>query len=600
MLLDDIWEKVKLNEIGIPFPSQENGSKVVFTTRSKDVCARMRSHHVLEVKKLDEENAWELFRRNFRGNNTLSDPEILKLARQLCEKCEGLPLALNVIGETMAYKTSVPEWQCAIDDLDSNAGGYPEVEDEILKILKFSYDDLKDERVKQCFQYCALFPRDAGIDKDVLVEYWISERIIDEGGDRKRTINEGHKIIGDLVRACLLMTVDTSEKVKMHDVLRQMALWVASSFGEKDENFIVKTCAGLKEMPKVTDWKAVRRMSLGRNEIRDISISPDCLNLTTLLLTRSGTLVNISGKFFQSMPKLVILDLSTNINLAKLPEEVSNLVSLRHLDLSRTCLENLPEGLGKFIQLRYFALRGVRTRPSLSVISSLVNIEMLLLRDTTFVNMELIDDIKSMKNLKGLGISIESTVGSCIQHITLERVISKEGPLQFETAMASLRSIEIQGGTISDIMEHTSYGCRSTSAISFQNLSVVKISRVNGMQDLSWLVFAPNLISIHVMGPSRELQEIISREKVSGILNEGSSIVPFRKLRELQLRFLMELKSIYWERLELPSLERVFIMRCPKLKKLPFSKERAYYFDLRAQNEEWFERLEWEDEAIED
>ncbi|CAN6901454.1 unnamed protein product [Brassica oleracea] len=578
--IDDIWEKVKLNEIGIPFPSQENGSKVVFTTRSKDVCARMRSHHVLEVKKLDEENAWELFRRNFRGNNTLSDPEILKLARQLCEKCEGLPLALNVIGETMAYKTSVPEWQCAIDDLDSNAGGYPEVEDEILKILKFSYDDLKDERVKQCFQYCALFPRDAGIDKDVLVEYWISERIIDEGGDRKRTINEGHKIIGDLVRACLLMTVDTSEKVKMHDVLRQMALWVASSFGEKDENFIVKTCAGLKEMPKVTDWKAVRRMSLGRNEIRDISISPDCLNLTTLLLTRSGTLVNISGKFFQSMPKLVILDLSTNINLAKLPEEVSNLVSLRHLDLSRTCLENLPEGLGKFIQLRYFALRVDR-------------------RYQVNEKFERLGD--KYREYGCFETSFKyPQVGSCIQHITLERVISKEGPLQFETAMASLRSIEIQGGTISDIMEHTSYGCRSTSAISFQNLSVVKISRVNGMQDLSWLVFAPNLISIHVMGPSRELQEIISREKVSGILNEGSSIVPFRKLRELQLRFLMELKSIYWERLELPSLERVFIMRCPKLKKLPFSKERAYYFDLRAQNEEWFERLEWEDEAIED
>ncbi|WZZ79886.1 hypothetical protein YC2023_100458 [Brassica napus] len=70
--------------------------------------------------------------------------------------------------------------------------------------------------------------------------------------------------------------------------------------------------------------------------------------------------------------------------------------------------------------------------------------------------MELIDVIKLMENLKGLGISIKSTVvlkhllsiprlASCIQHITLERVISKDGPLQLETAMASLRSIEIQG-----------------------------------------------------------------------------------------------------------------------------------------------------------
>ena len=162
-------------------------------------------------------------------------------------------------------------------------------------------------------------------------------------------------------------------------------------------------------MPEVRDWNAVRRMSLSANEIQNISIFPECPNLTTLWLTENY-LVNISGDFFLSMPKLMILDLSSNENLTKLPEEVSNLVSLRHLDLSRTCLENLPEGLGKFIQLRYFALRGVRTRPSLSVISSLLNIEMLLLRDTTFVNMELIDDIKSMKNLKGLGISIESTV----------------------------------------------------------------------------------------------------------------------------------------------------------------------------------------------
>ena len=44
----------------------------------------------------------------------------------------------------------------------------------------------------------------------------------------------------------------------------------------------------------------------------------------------------------------------------------------------------------------------------------------------------------------------------------------------------------------------------------------------------------------------------------------------------------------------MPCLKKVLISECPKLKKLPFSKERAYYFDLHAHNEEWFERLEWE------
>ena len=229
MLLDDIWRKVELEEeIGIPLPSPENGSKVVFTTRSKKVCGRMGSHE-LEVKRQNPEKAWELFRQKVIANTLESDPKILELAKQICEKCNGLPLALNIIGETMACKTSVREWQCAIDDLDSNADNYPEVKDEILTILKLSYDDLKDETVKQCFQYCALFPEDEEIDEEELIEYWRHEGIINGGGDRERAINQGYRILSILVSACLLMPVDTLDFVKMHDVLRQMALWVASN-----------------------------------------------------------------------------------------------------------------------------------------------------------------------------------------------------------------------------------------------------------------------------------------------------------------------------------------------------------------------------------
>ena len=332
MLLDDIWRKVDLVEeiIGIPLPSPKNGSKVVFTTRSKNVCGRIGSHD-LEVKQLDLLNAWELFRQKVRGNTLESDPKILELAIQICIKCRGLPLALNVIGETMACKTTVHEWQYAIDVLDTNAAKYREVEDEILKILKLSYDALENETVQQCFQYCALFPYHT-IYKDLLVEYWISEGIINGGGDRERAINQCYSIIGTLISVCLLMPADTSEFVTMHDVIRQMGLWVASNFGEEEEKVIVKTGAGLQQMPEGRNWKVVRRMLLAKNKILNISGSPVCPNLTTLFLTYSW-LVNISGEFFLSMPKLVLLDLSCNINLTKLPEEVTSLVSLSSLSV---------------------------------------------------------------------------------------------------------------------------------------------------------------------------------------------------------------------------------------------------------------------------
>ena len=192
------------------------------------------------------------------------------------------------------------------------------------------------------------------------------------------------------------------------------------------------------------------------------------------------------------------------------------------------------------------------------MISSLVDIEMLLLRGTTFLSLELIEDMKLLKNLKGLGVSIYDVVvlkrllsipklASCIQHIFLEGIEAIDGLLQFETATANLRSIMIEECIISDIMEHTRYGCTSTSTICFQNLIFVNFLEVSGIQDLAWLLFAPNLTFLFLMGPSRDLQEIVSREKVSGILNEGSSIIPFRKLREIYLLSLKGLKSIYWK-----------------------------------------------------
>ncbi|CAH8326561.1 unnamed protein product [Eruca vesicaria subsp. sativa] len=610
ILLDDIWRKLKIEEdIGIPLPSPKNGSKVVFTTRLQTVCGRMGSHD-LEVKQLDPGNAWELFRQKVGDSTLASEPKINELAIQICEKCQGLPLALNVIGETMARKTSIHDWKCAIADLESNAAGYPEVKDEILKVLKLSYDDLENETEQQCFQFCALLPDDELISKEALVQYWISEGIINVD-DRERAIDHGYRIIGILVSACLLMPFFTFEYVTMHDVIHQMALWAASNFGKEKEKVIVKTGAGLQQMPEDRDWNAVTRMSLAKTEIQNISISPECPNLTTLLLTYNN-LVNISGDFFLSMPKLVILDLSHNKSLTKLPEEVSSLVSLRHLDLAQTSLENLPVGLGKLIQLRYFDLTDVRTLQSISVISSLVNIEMLFLHEgSIFLSLELIEEIKLMRNLKGLGVTINNMVvlerllsipklASCIQYITLKGIVAKDGPLQFEAARASLRYIMIRESSIFDIVENTRYGCRSTSAISFQNLSLVIFSGVSGIQDLSWLIFAPNLTIVSVDGPSPELQEIVSSEKVSGVLHKGSSIVPFRKLHAIRLVNLEGLKSIYSKLLELPSLMAMTIRNCPKLKKLPISTKVLDFIqrvDIVA-DEELCEKLE--DEATED
>lgn len=110
----------------------------------------------------------------------------------------------------------------------------------------------------------------------------------------------------------------------MHDVVREMAMWIASDLGNHKERCIVQAGAKVHEVPKVKDWNAVRSMSLMRNNIQKISGNPDfCPQLTTLLLQTNYRLVNISGAFFMSMPMLAVLDLSMNYRLDGLPEEIA-------------------------------------------------------------------------------------------------------------------------------------------------------------------------------------------------------------------------------------------------------------------------------------
>ncbi|CDY26555.1 BnaA09g47220D [Brassica napus] len=373
LLLDDIWEKVNLSTIGVPYPSKVNGSKVVFTTRSRDVCGRMGVDDPIEV-------------------------HIPELARKVAGKCRGLPLALNVIGETMASKRSVQEWRRAVDVLTSSATEFSGMEDEILPILKYSYDSLDGEVTKSCFLYCSLFPEDDLIDKEILIEYWIGEGFIDEKEVREMALNQGYDILGTLVRACLLLEDDEDEReVKMHDVVRDMAMWIASDLGKHKERCIVQARAGIREIPKVKNWKDVRRISLMGNNIRTISESPDCPELTTVLLQRNHNLEEISDGFFQSMPKLLVLDLSYNV-LRGLRVDMCN--------LETRYLERL-EGISELSSLRTLKLRDSKVRLDTSLMK-----ELQLLQHIEYITVNI-----SSSTLVGETLFDDPRMGRCIKKV---------------------------------------------------------------------------------------------------------------------------------------------------------------------------------------
>ncbi|KAI6689549.1 hypothetical protein NL676_026377 [Syzygium grande] len=103
LLIDDIWARLDFSKIGVSHPVFEIGSKVVFTTRSKEVCSQMGADKTsFKVQCLTPEEAQELFENNVGKSIVNSHPEIQDLAKDIVQECGGLPLALITVGRAMA------------------------------------------------------------------------------------------------------------------------------------------------------------------------------------------------------------------------------------------------------------------------------------------------------------------------------------------------------------------------------------------------------------------------------------------------------------------------------------------------------------------
>uniref|UniRef100_A0A1J3JYU4 Disease resistance protein RPS5 n=1 Tax=Noccaea caerulescens TaxID=107243 RepID=A0A1J3JYU4_NOCCA len=607
LLLDDIWSKVELKELGVPFPTKANKCKLVFTTRLREVCERMGVNEPIEVSCLDTDKAWDLFKERV-GENTLgSHPGIPELARKVAGKCGGLPLALNVLGESMSYQKTIQEWRHAVKTLTKFSG----MDDEVLRILKYSYDSLKEEHVKPCFLYCSLFPEDFEIRKDRLIEYWICEGFIQEKQSREEAFDQGYGILSALVRVCLLLEVSIY-KVRMHDVVREMALWVANDLGEHKGRYTVQAGVGLREIPEVENWGIVRKMSLMNNEIENISDSPDCPELTTLLL-QDNKLRSISTEFFQRMPRLLVLDLSQN---SWLPEKISKLVALRYLDLTGTHIERLPVGLDESKMLIYLNLEFTSRLDSISGISKFSRLRRLgLWNSKTKLDMSLLKELQLLKYLQVVTISIRSSlvaeqlvsyhsVVKCIQKLDYSLLREESFTVLTLPTMVNLCDLEIEKCGMKEIKTEgapSSSWNKSPTSPSFLNLTTVTIDYCNGLKDLTWLLFAPNLIHL-IVGHSNQLECIISEEKAaSGVTEkEAGSIIPFGKLEHFNFYGVPMLNSIYWSSLPFPCLRGIRVAGCGNLRKLPLDSKSVAKLDgfvIQSIERHWTKGIEWEDEA---
>ncbi|KAK5826093.1 hypothetical protein PVK06_021002 [Gossypium arboreum] len=102
LVLDDVWteDERKWQSLKCCLKSSASpGSKILVTTRKKNVATVMGCTRLFNLGKLSEEECWSLFSQvafsgwNYRERQILAD-----IGKKIAYKCNGLPLAAKTLG----------------------------------------------------------------------------------------------------------------------------------------------------------------------------------------------------------------------------------------------------------------------------------------------------------------------------------------------------------------------------------------------------------------------------------------------------------------------------------------------------------------------
>ncbi|KAL7250273.1 hypothetical protein ACSBR1_012303 [Camellia fascicularis] len=443
IILDDMWQELNLKIIGIPITDGNNCCKVVITSRIRGVLEMMCVDRYVPMQVLLEKEAWALFKT--KVGNSVDSPELHDIADAICKECGGLPVAILAVGAALKGKKKYV-WEDVLDQFkDSMLKNIAGIDAKVYASLKLSYDRLEYSDAKSCFLLCCFFPEDANISIEVLVRHCIARSLLGQNTNTLRRARRRVLTLVDILKdACLLLEGNDENFVKMHNVIRKVALSIARDNGKE---ILVKH--GVKEWPKKDTCESCSAISLRFDntlELPDDLVCPQLHTLTILLKWNINPLLNVPDRFFSGMEKLTILELHRICMLP--PLSLANLVNLRMLwlddcelgdvailkDLNNNLeilslrgsnIEVLPSEIGQLTHLRLLDLGNCKKLTEIphGVISKLSRLEELWLDDCELGDIAILKDLNNNLEILSLRSSNIEVLPSEIGQLTRLRLL---------------------------------------------------------------------------------------------------------------------------------------------------------------------------------
>ncbi|KAG4127876.1 hypothetical protein ERO13_D10G236600v2 [Gossypium hirsutum] len=358
VVLDDIWRSEDWDILKPAFPRGRKGSKILFTTRNRNVASRADSCNTpIELSFLTDDESWNLlckkaFPRSKMGSQCCSE-EFVKLGKEMVKKCGGLPLAIVVLGCLLATKQSVAQWEMVHKNIHGHLNELPHQDRQygaVNRILVSSYNDLPYP-LKPCFLYLSHYPEDWEIPKKELIRLWIAEGFIPENEEFLME-DLGEKFLEELIDRSLVQvsrrdyTGTNVKTCRVHDLLRDLCMKKA-----REEKFLEIIQQPLHELEVTLAESMLRRISIHPSKSK-VYLKGKHPKLRSLLFSHSEKLVELCISKYKSFKILRVLTLAKRSNYGwHVSTEIGNLQHLRYLKFYYNNKVILPGSIGRLKNL---------------------------------------------------------------------------------------------------------------------------------------------------------------------------------------------------------------------------------------------------------
>ncbi|XP_052151750.1 putative disease resistance RPP13-like protein 1 [Oryza glaberrima] len=361
LVLDDIWAEkdvsvirdekhasvwYKLDQLLCPLKDGMRGSKVLVTTRFKDVAMSLGAQSVVPIPDLNEEDFFSLLMHYALDGVSLDNQKLETfhmIGRDIVKKLKGSPLAARLVGARLRRQLDANFWR-RVEHQDLLAG--------TLDALWWSYQ-LLDEHVRRCFAYCSMFSHGYIFERGELVDLWMAEGFLKPTNADEQMEDVGQNYFDELVSCSFLQTrrdLDGSDigYFTIHDLLHELAGMIAG-----DDCFTVVE-GEMKEIPP-----DVRYLFINLDDPMKV-IEPICklkklrtLKFRNVFSDPRITVEALEG-ILKKLKKLRVVQVHIDGDVLMLPACICDLKHLRCLSIcsSKSRKVTLPRKFGRLYHLQ--------------------------------------------------------------------------------------------------------------------------------------------------------------------------------------------------------------------------------------------------------